>query len=367
MKRILIYAYMAGNFGDDLMVWLLCRRYPEVKFVLWADSSYRERFQGIKNVRIISQKDKVNRVYNYLIRNILKREDDYFQYLVRTSAAVIHIGGSIYVQHEQYEITMAIDRMLRRNSKKMYVCGANFGPYEDQGFLREYYNILKQDDGVCFRDRASYELFQSLPNVRYAPDIVFSCPVDLDMTEKNKSVLISVIDLERRKGHYGISQYVDVYNSFIQSAAQWYIENEYQVNFLSLCDEQGDRKAAEDIAGKLPETMHNKVNIYSYQTDIMQILSLFAETEIVIGTRLHSIILGWVYGKKVLPIVYDLKIRNLLSDLKWDAYLELDNLGKLDIPAMLEGIEKMPENKLKELVCKSEEQFLDLDRLVKNS
>ena len=95
MKRILIYAYMAGNFGDDLMVWLLCRRYPEVKFVLWADSSYRERFQGIKNVRIISQKDKVNRVYNYLIRNILKREDDYFQYLVRTSAAVIHIGGSI--------------------------------------------------------------------------------------------------------------------------------------------------------------------------------------------------------------------------------------------------------------------------------
>ena len=369
MKKVLIYAYMAGNFGDDLMVWALCRRYPNVKFLLWADASYRERFEELRNVRVVAQSDRMNRVYNGWMRKVLRKEDDYFQHLVRTADAVVHIGGSVYVQHEQYEMTMAIDKMLRKTSKKMYVCGANFGPYTDRAFLEKYLDILKQDDGVCFRDRASYELFHSLPNVRYAPDIVFGCPTGSEENTsagKRKRVLISVIEPEMRKGRYGISQYADAYDSFIQRTAMWYMEKGYQIRFLSLCDGQGDRRAAERIVSRIPERMHGQIRIYSYQTDILQTLSLFAEAEIVIGTRFHSIILGWVYGKKVLPIIYDLKTRNVLSDLKWNTYLELENLETCDVPAMLKGVDRMPEAQLNELISKSEEQFLDLDRLFGN-
>ena len=67
----------------------------------------------------------------------------------------------------------------------------------------------------------------------------------------------------------------------------------------------------------------------------------------------------WVYGKKVLPIIYDLKTRNVLSDLKWHTYLELENLETCDVPAMLKGVDRMPEAQLNELISKSEEQFLD--------
>ena len=32
MKKVFIYAYLAQNLGDDLMVRILCERYPHIKF-----------------------------------------------------------------------------------------------------------------------------------------------------------------------------------------------------------------------------------------------------------------------------------------------------------------------------------------------
>ena len=58
MKKVLIYAYMAGNLGDDLMVLVLCQRYPNVNFRLWADKSYKKRFQHIRNLKVYSPDDK---------------------------------------------------------------------------------------------------------------------------------------------------------------------------------------------------------------------------------------------------------------------------------------------------------------------
>ncbi|MDY0404730.1 hypothetical protein P5G51_004325 [Virgibacillus sp. 179-BFC.A HS] len=36
MKKVLIHAYTHFNFGDDLFIQILCERYPQTSFYLYA-------------------------------------------------------------------------------------------------------------------------------------------------------------------------------------------------------------------------------------------------------------------------------------------------------------------------------------------
>lgn len=69
MKRVFIHAYAAGNLGDDLMIRILCERYPKVKFLICADESYKLRYSDLKNLHVYSSDDKRMKYINRLIKN----------------------------------------------------------------------------------------------------------------------------------------------------------------------------------------------------------------------------------------------------------------------------------------------------------
>src|SRR5699024_1160694 len=45
MKKVMVYAYSQFNLGDDLFIKILCERYPETQFVLYAPKQYKRCFQ----------------------------------------------------------------------------------------------------------------------------------------------------------------------------------------------------------------------------------------------------------------------------------------------------------------------------------
>lgn len=365
MKKVLIYAYMEENLGDDLMVSLVCRRYPDVRFVLWAKESYKERFRHLKNLTVYSPDEKKVIWWNKIAAKLRPGKADVFQLLVRKSDALVHVGGSIYIQHDNYQMTYQLDMALRNMSRRMYTCGANFGPYTEKEYYQNYYELLKRYDGVCFRDQYSYELFKNLPNVHYAPDLVFNLPDH--KTEKivqKKQVLLSVIQLKNRAGRFPLVQYTESYNHFMAELAEQYIERGYQVKMVAFCGIQGDVEAAEDIRSLMREELRDQTGIYCYRMDMEECLRLFDESEIVIGTRFHSIILGWVKKKKVLPIVYDTKTLHLLEDNDYETYVTMDQIKDADAGALIEKIQMLPKEKLQELVKEAEGQFRDLDELL---
>src|SRR5699024_4992683 len=51
MKKVMVYAYSQFNLGDDLFIKILCERYPETQFVLYAPKQYKRCFQGMRNIR----------------------------------------------------------------------------------------------------------------------------------------------------------------------------------------------------------------------------------------------------------------------------------------------------------------------------
>lgn len=365
MNRIFVHAYLAGNFGDDLFVYILCKRYPKTQFSIIADSSYKETFQDIRNLKVYGYDDAIVKGWNAFWKRLRNVDRGFWKMLLKLSDAVVHIGGSSFVQHfDDYSAFFEYDKTLRRLSRRMYLIGANFGPYTDEQYYHQYYELFRKYNGICFRDQYSYQLFKDLSNVRFAPDVAFNMGSSENKRTSEKKVLISVIDLEERNGKYPIAQYMKLYERTMQRIAEYYLERDYSVVFMSFCESQGDEKAINRIIGRMGKT--ENVGTYFYHNKIEEVLALFSEAQIVVGTRLHSIILGWLNRKKVFPVVYDKKTQNILNDLNRNNYLNLDEMESCNLIEKLEKVESLENRDVDTLIRESEAQFWALDTLLRN-
>lgn len=370
MKKVFVHAYLSYNLGDDLMVWLLCRRYPQVQFSVIADENYRDVFRDVSNLQVCPYNGRRARFWNKVWKMLKNTNNGFWKMMLKTSDVTIHIGGSSFVQHsDDYSLFLNSDKTMRRLSKKMLAIGQNFGPYTDENYYRQYYGLLGSYDGVTFRDQASYRLFETLPNVKKAADVVFNYGRELALEEgrpkEKKRVLFSVIRMEGRDGKFAISPYAAAYGEFIVDLAKCYLRLGYEVRFISFCGPQGDSCAAAEMISRIGEEYKAKISQYDYEKDIDTCIRQFDEAEIVVGTRFHSIILGWLHGKKVLPVVYDTKTQNIMDDLGYSTYVRLEELGETDVEKLVEEVHGMPAKQVKELVADAENQFWAADGILK--
>ncbi len=361
MKRIFIHAFTAGNLGDDLMVRILCERYPKVRFYLCADESYHERYADIKNLSVYAPSDRKTRLLNKYLPKLPKHIPNVWNYLIARADAAVHIGGSVFTQHfDDFSSFYQVDENLLRCSQNLFVIGANFGPYTDPEYYKAYRRLFPSYAGISFRDRFSSELFSDLPNVRYAPDVVFNYRPSGTAAEK-KQVAFSVIEMESRGGKYGISEYADSYRSFTAALMKKYIRLGYEIQLVSFCNRQGDDREIQALVSEMSPEERSSVHTFLYTTNLEECLRIFRESEIVVGTRFHSIVLGMLFRKKLIPIIYDSKTTHFLDDLQYKEYLTLDALKNTDIDALVEKTEHSAPISVSALVRDAQNQFSFLD------
>lgn len=362
MKKIFIYAYLVQNFGDDLMVRILCERYPYIQFRIYAAKEYRKIFSDISNLQICSWEDRRAKFWDCFWRKVGNKENGYWKMLIKLSDAVIHVGGSSFTQHyDDFEKLVQADESLRKLSKRLYVLGVNFGPYSNEEYYRRYEKLFSEYDGITFRDRFSYMLFSHLKNVRVASDIVFNYPIKREQYKEKKQVLFSVIELSRRDGKYALKQWREKYELFIARMAEIAIEMGYQVAFISFCKMQGDMDAIESIKKRIRWGKSENIESYCYSGNFEKCLQLFEESERIVGTRFHSVVLGWIFQKKVLPIIYDDKTRNLMEDNEYRIFLEFEDLDAVDPGEVFHKMQRLPEERLQILKQNAEKQFWAVD------
>lgn len=164
-----------------------------------------------------------------------------------------------------------------------------------------------------------------------------------------------------------MNQWCEAYERFIAKMVEVAMEQGYQVMFVGFCEMQGDMDAIENIKGRICEKKRKDIQVYCYTGDLEACMRLFEESEKIVGTRFHSIILGWLFQKKVLPIVYDDKTRNLLEDNKYRTFLEFENLALADPREMFNKMESLPQTELQILVQEAERQFWAVDKFLGKS
>ena len=340
------------------MVEMLISRFPKYRF-------YTER--DIKNETLLKYPNLKNKEYylnpinhkrwfkrtvtaEYCRKKVEKIENN--------CLCSVFIGGSLFVQRSDIS-TEQVDKRIQRNNSylnhgPLFVIGANFGAYSTDYFKTSYESHFRSCAGLSFRDKASYNMFCHLPNVQYAPDLVFgynNCP---KQTQTTNEIIISVVDITQK---YGIENCWENYENFIAALCDYAIEIGKTPVLTSFCKAEGDEAAIERILNKSNNS--SLIKRCFYDGDIQGVLQRIANAESVVATRFHAAVLAIKLGKPFYAISYDQKIDNMLQDINCNSYCNITEAETLDPKYVFDNLTKVDTTELEE---KSQLHFSQLEK-----
>lgn len=375
MRKVIVYAYINKNLGDDLFIDILCRRYLHVQFQLMvmnqADTTFTKKIPNLV-VKHLAQ-SKLKFFWNVVAwNNLTGKHGELLSELVpekkelQDADAVVYVGGSLFMEPTDTRL-LAAEQWRQRiaYAKNFYILGCNFGPYSTQTYVDTYAQVFSNATDVCMRDVKSANLFTGVESVRLSTDIVLGMKPKI--IEKEKLCIISVIELANRSD---LSGKREVYKQVIHGYIKELLDKKYTLQLISFCEPQGDLEIIKEIIDELNLTKEeiNNVKIYDYQANLGEALNLFERAELVIATRFHAMILALVNNAKVLPIVYSQKMTNVLEDVDFKGPLvKISELTSCDTESVKNNIEELIQSEVLDISNTqklAQKQFEKLDELL---
>lgn len=328
MKSVYLNAYANKNFGDDLFLYVISKRYENPFYVISKYDYYKSDFSS--NLYIINSPIKMllNKVLRKIKINIFDLRNKY----LNNSDVCINIGGSIFMEDNNIDKWKNdINRYMKKKDGNTYVIGSNIGPFTDKSFVKLLKDELFVDcKDICLRDQYSYGLVKQLKNVRYSPDIIFGLKnfynIKLNEDTGKKIALISVINMKKRKKICSQENYEQMLIELIIKL----INNGYKIKLMSFCKYENDEKTIKKLIRKLRK-YKDKISCYYYNGKIEEALNEIAKCNIIFGSRFHANILGLVFNKTIVPMIYSDKTLNLLKDISFKgSIIDLRNIENID-------------------------------------
>ncbi|RIW36051.1 polysaccharide pyruvyl transferase family protein [Bacillus salacetis] len=371
MKKALLYACIEKNIGDDLFIYTLCKRYPNCNFYISSEAKYGS-LREIKNLRfshIFNIWQKASNTGNrkgikLLASKIIAAICSI--YLKQFSTSVYVVGNAF--KNYEYKGTRQSEWFKHRVSltKSFFLLSTNFGPFADDQWVTDFKKHFSKGTHICFRDETSFDLFQDLENVDWAPDVVLSLGNQEKSEKLNKEqVLISVIDcgFETRPQHVKKRQY-EYENKMIQ-LSNYYLNKGYKVKILTSNNQQ-DYPTAKRIQNECSNQLGIMPEIVEYDGDYNKVFQEYKDSKYVIATRLHAIILAWLYNVPVVPIIYDVKIKTLLDSYKFNGLsFDLQSIDDISVEQVDHALKNYRFKNLNNLFREANNQFKVLDKLLK--
>ena len=363
MKRVFLFAYDHINVGDDLFIYKITQRYPNVQFYLWSSSENKITFRSLKNLKIISKDSGTVPFLHKLRPSLVARYKDWW---CKRCDAVVYIGGSIFIEYPEWrDILNWWD--YAADNYSLYILGANFGPYASEEYKCRMGDVLKKAKDVCFRDKYSWKLFCDAPQIRYAPDILFSASLPTGVDSGTKQIFFSVINCVRKKeGIYSLDRFEETYIGGVSNLMIRFVKDGYKVLLGSFCEEEGDEEAAYKILDNLPDVYKSQCDVISYNGKNMQeILQTICRSSYIVATRFHAVILGIAANRPVFPLVYSNKTIHILQDIGYNgAYFDIRTEHEYNYEIAVENLRNHYVINASNAISQSEEHFKKLDNLL---
>jgi len=355
MKKVLIRFYSANNLGDDLFIKVITNRYKNV-FSLIAQVN-TPAFKSIDNLNLY--KNRILSSISYRLSIFLNISDLWLSILAKKNDLLVYIGGSLFIEGNNLQKWQQEKNLYQRCKIPYYILGSNVGPYKHEKFINILKDIFKNAEDVCFRDKASYGLYEGLKTTRVASDIAFSLDISKYEIKDEKTAIFSIINCDNRFG----KNVTDRYDQEIINMTRQLVNKGYKVIYMSFCKYEGDEVAIKRIVNKLDIDLANKVKIFNYDGNLEEALSLIAKCKIMVASRFHAVILGLLFSKKVLPLAYSNKTINILHDLGFNGdVVDINNINKFDGSNF--NFDNLQINNVDEQIKLSESQFQELDKVL---
>lgn len=327
-KNIVVQAFLDKNIGDDLMIDILSKNFPEYDFYLWGlNENEYPAFKDLKNIHGI---DKYK-----ILKNLFKID------------AFLIIGGSIfherigkYFNYHRRNLLIYIMKLL---GKKVLVLNCNIGPIKTEKGLRIFKKTFNNSDAITVRDKKSYRILEKL-NVKsdfyLGSDYIFQYEdKDIIVEKKNDFFTLGISVWNHKRIENKRDAYIQMLSSVIRRCSKS-IENCKIILFGFNSGLQND----ELIINKVMKNVRNSeinINKVIYNDDINLFLRKFRKSDFIIGTRFHSIILSLKYEIPFLPVIYSIKTENLLNDISYHGFkINFSSINNIKISEIMDSINR---------------------------
>jgi len=363
MKIVIVGNYGANNLGDELILEGLLKTIRKIKpaadiVVLSADpKKTKEKFE----VRSIKKFPAgLRSIFQYIFIGALWKTIKE----VRNCDFVIVGGGGLFDDTRFkaiwiWTVQTAIAYLLRR---KVIMYGQSIKPLKSKLAQKIIKKLFQKAIFIAVRDEDSKEILKTLLKGRQIytmPDLIFNLEPKFEQAKENK-ILICMRD------HTGKPKDFDKNVTIFLNHLLHEDEN-LKIEFLPFqkgSDERYHLSLIEKITNKDRTLKHE------YTDERHKVESLFTESKLIFGVRLHSILMAINTGTPFIAINYNPKVRNILRTLNLEQFVlnpkDVTPQALLSLYERMMGEESKIRTKLREIKHSQAQKHLLIEEKLKS-
>jgi len=365
MTNILIAGYYGlGNIGDEAilsgMINSLGKYVEDPKISVITNSP--EETRALHNIKPVQQSFKKG-IPTFVNNLIFEGELVNFKREIENCDVFILGGGSLLQDLRIYylPVLLSLVKIAQRAGKKTVIYGIGAGPVDTYLGQKICRTVLNNTDLVTVRDTMSKTVLEKcgVRNVIHTADPAFGIEIpsqeiidhylsSMGLTTGERFVSCTAYnwlhdsDLTRNAAN----EAQDLRNRREQMAnLLGSIVNRYNQKMLFTPSVKIDGQGYTIIKDLMPSP--DRARVLDYNAHFNALIAALSRTDVLVGMRLHSLILATIMGVPIIPISYCGKVKSYLEliDMK-DMYLDVEELGKESFIAQFsENFERIIGNK----------------------
>lgn len=328
MKSTLVSFFNSTNIGDLLigeMLENIVSEYSEVKKISYSgaqkvqsDKSLNKKPLSLKvKIFIFDSLRKVGFGYlvNFYFENIKKINlDVYEKEIIDSDLLVIGGGNMIFDLDKHSSSAKRFERFVeiaKKHNKKVFAISLGIGPFYTEKQERNAVKALSNCEYITFRDESSYEIFRKHnkeihKNTYVSIDPVFMLPNSMGNNSNEKVIALNIINNKLMKESE--ENYLKVINQYINLADS--IVKKFNMKVALFSTEIVDYSAVQDVYRGVIEK--EKIIIVNISTQ-KELLEFYNQTLVLIGTRMHSMIIAFTQGIPVIGLSWQQKVDSMFK------------------------------------------------------
>lgn len=345
--RIVLSGYYGfDNIGDEAVLYSII-------------TSLKREIPNVKIIVLSNNPEKTKKMYHVESVNRWKLPE--ITKVIKESDILISGGGSLLqdvTSGKTIPYYLAIIKIAQFFKKKVIFYSQGVGPVNKDFNKKLIKHVVNKVDGIYVRDKGSKQLLKDIgikKDIGVALDPVLGIQVP-NKVERTKTVGVYIRPWQDEAHD---SNLID---SLIPALA-WLIEQGYKICMIPMHYEQ-DKDIANLLGKKLIEKtgQQEAVEVINELLTIEEVVDKTARFELVIGMRLHSLIIAAANQVPIVAISYDPKVTQFMKEVNVPYCLDSKSLNKNTVLETIQKAERTRERQAEQLgkILETKRERIDL-------
>lgn len=325
-KAVLISFFQSSNLGDIILSNKLYEEISLKRDIIRIDFVSGKNIKSTKDIIEIPSEKKINNYIKERIKNVKFVTEiidikNTFKCLKRVnwkdvskkieSCDDVIIGGGNMIMGLSYDFIFLFYKYIllaKKKNKNINVVCVGVGPFKNSIQKLIIKSTLKGIKNISTRDLKSKELIKGIDesikvNVSGDPALLCQSFNSIDNMKNREFISISVYPHLKDKNNLLYSKYLNELEQLIEK-----VNNEFQNDIVLFSTEVNDYEAVYDLYSLVNRHKPNiKLKVIEIKS-LKDLMALYSKTKILIGTRLHSIIIAYSQSIPVIGLAWQDKV-----------------------------------------------------------